>query len=174
MATPEKERIVAEVSDKMSQAKSVFLADFTGLNVQEASDLRRAFREAAVEYRVVKNTLARLSVKAVGHDGLLEYFQGPTAIAFGMGDPAAPAKVLKKFEKQTDKVKVKACLFEGTMIGSDKLSDLASLPSRDEVLGQLVSVLNAPISNLAFALNGVTSKLAYALDAVRKQKEENS
>lgn len=173
MPTEQKVETVAEIAQTIQQAKSVWLTDFTGLNVQEMNELRRAFRDASVEYRVVKNTLARLSMKSVGEEDVLEYLEGPTALAFGMDDPAAPARVIKQFSKKADKVKLKACLFEGVLIGTDRLEEIANLPSKEQLLGQLVGVLNAPLSNFVFALNGMMSKLVFALDAVKKQKEES-
>lgn len=172
MPTPQKEEAVKEVAQSLTDAKSVFLADFTGLNVEEVNALRRSFKKSAVEYRVVKNTLARRSVKSAGCEELLEYLEGPTAMAFGMEDPVAPAKVIKEFSRTSDKVKIKACLFEGVLIGRDRVSSIADLPTKEELLGQLVGVLNAPIANLASSLNGVMSKLVFALDAVRQNKEE--
>ena len=148
MPTPQKEEIVKEVAESLNKAKSVFLTDFKGLNVAEANSLRRAFSEQSVEFRVVKNTLARLSVKEAGCHELLEFLEGPTALAFGMDDPVAPAKVIKEFSKSSDKLELKACLFEGVLIGADQIGRLANLPSREGLLGQLVGVLNAPISKL--------------------------
>jgi len=174
MPTEQKVETVAQVAEQIKEAKSVWLTDFTGLNVEEISELRRAFRGASVEYRVVKNTLARLSMKSAGHEEMIEYLEGPTAMAFGMADPVAPARVIKAFSKKSDKVKIKVCLFEGTLIGTDKLEAIANLPTRHELLGQLVGVLNAPLSNFVGALSGVMSKLVYALDAVKKQKEETN
>lgn len=174
MPTPQKEEAVKEVAQSLSDAKSVFLADFTGLNVEEANELRRSFKRSAVEYRVVKNTLARRSVESAGCEELLEYLEGPTAMAFGMEDPVAPAKVIKEFSKTSDKIKVKACLFEGVLIGTDQVSSIADLPTKEELVGQLVGMLNAPIANLASSLNSVLSKLVFAVDAVKKNKEEQS
>jgi large subunit ribosomal protein L10 len=175
MVIVEKEAVVQEVADKIRDSKSVFLTDFTGLNVKEISNLRRSFREASVEYKVVKNTLTRLSAKAAGFEELSSFLEGPTALAFGLDDPTAPAKVIREFTKKADKVKVKACLFEGTLIGSaDQLNRLADLPSRPEIIGTLAGVLNAPISNLACALNGVLTQVLYALNAVKDKKEKNS
>jgi len=174
MPTPEKEAVVAEVAEQLKEANSVFLTDFTGLNVEEISELRRAFSGAQVKYRVVKNTLAKLSSKAAGCEDIVDYLEGPTGLAFGMDDPAAPAKVINDFIKKHQKLSVRACLFEGTLFGEERMADLASLPSREEALSQLASVLQAPISNFAFSLNAVLSKLVYALDAVREQKEQDS
>lgn len=127
---------------------------------------------ASVQYRVVKNTLARLSAKSAGFEELLEYLEGPTAMAFGMNDPVAPAKVIDEFSKKTDKLKVKACLFEGVLFGAEDVSKIAALPSKQELLTKLAGVLNAPLSNLVFSLNGILSKLVFALNAIKDQKNE--
>ena len=174
MPTAEKEAVVAEVAAQMRDANSIFLTDFIGLNVEQITELRHAFASEQVEYRVVKNTLARLSAKKADCENLLEYIDGPTAMAFGMDDPTAPAKVIKEFSKKNDFLKARACLFEGVMFGEEKLAEIASLPSRHQILSTLTGVLQAPLSNLAFALNGVVGKLVYALDAVREQKENES
>ncbi len=174
MPTAEKEAAVERISKQLSESKSVYLTDFTGLNVEEITKLRRAFSGAQVEYRVVKNTLAKLSAKEAGCEDIIEHLSGPVAMAFGVDDPVAPAKVIKEFSKKNDKLKLKACLFEGVLFGEDKLDQIANLPTRDEILSKVCNVLNAPISNLAFSLNGVLSKLVYAMNAVKEQKENQS
>jgi len=174
MPTLEKKAVVAEVAEQMKLAKSIFLTDYKGLNVQEMNELRSAFSNVDVKYRVVKNTLAKLSSKEAGCEELSEYFVGPVGLVFGMDDPVAPAKVLKEFTKKNDKLEVMACLFEGAMIGKERVGDLAELPTREQILGQLVGVLQAPIRNLAFSLNGIMSNLVYAINAVKEEKEKNS
>ena len=173
MPTPQKEAIVAEITEQLNEAKSVFLTDFKGLNVDEINDLRREFTNASVQYRVVKNSLARLSVKEAGCDELLEYLDGPTAIAFGMDDPVAPARVIKKFDKNSDKLSVKVGLMDGVLIDSTRVNEIASLPSKVQLLGQLSGVLNAPLSNLVLSLNAILSKLVFALNAVKENKDES-
>lgn len=172
MPTAEKVARVEEIAESITRAKSVYLTDFTGLNVEQFNELRRAFRSQSVQYRVVKNTLARLSVKSAGCEELLEYLEGPTGLAYGVDDPAAPARVMKEFTKNYDKLKIKACLFEGTLVGADGVRRLADLPSRDQLLAQVLGGFKAPISNLAYSLNGLLSKLVFALDAVKQQKEK--
>ncbi len=173
MPTAEKIAKVERLTRQLSEASSVVLTDFTGLKVQEMSELRRTLQAASVQYRVVKNTLARLSVKAAGHEELLAYLEGPTAMAFGADDPGAPARLLREFSKTNDKLKFKACLIDGVLVGADRIDEIANLPSREVLLGQLAGALNAPIVGLASALNGLLVKLVTALDAVRKQKEES-
>ncbi|HEX9654145.1 MAG TPA: 50S ribosomal protein L10 [bacterium] len=171
MATADKAGVVDEITKRFKDSKSVFLTDFTGLNVQQMTELRRAFRRASVHYEVVKNTLARRSAQFAEYDSVIKYLEGPTALAFGISDPSAPARVIKEFKKSTDKLQIKACLFEGVLIGPDRIEEVANLPSREILLGRVLGVLNAPVTKLAFSLNAVLSKLAFAVDAVRKQKE---
>ncbi|MFQ5602839.1 MAG: 50S ribosomal protein L10 [bacterium] len=173
MPRVEKIAIVEEIAKKIDESKSVYLTDFTGLNVEEISELRRAFRGASVQYQVVKNTLARLSVKSLGRDDLLEYLDGPTAMAFSQDDPAAPARVLRDFAKGKDKPKIKAFIFDGELLGAERLNEIANLPSREALLSQVVGGLKAPLSNLVYSLNGLLNKLVNVLDAVKKQKEES-
>lgn len=171
MPTAEKVTVVDEITKRLQESKSVFLTDFTGLNVAQMTELRRAFKNASVHYEVVKNTLARRSAQSANCEAIMDYLEGPTALAFGISDPSAPARVIKEFRKTAEKLQVKACLFEGVFIGPERVADIANLPSRDVLLSQLLGVLNAPVSKLAVSLNAVLTKLALAVDAVKKQKE---
>ena len=171
MPTAEKIATVEEITKKINDAKSVFLTDFTGLNVEEMSELRRCFSKADVQYQVVKNTLARLSVKSAGFEELLEFLEGPTALAFGIEDPAAPARVINEFTKNKDFPKIKACIFDGVLVGKERAVEIANIPTREVLLASLMGGVNSPISRLALSLNGIINKLVYVLDAVKKQKE---
>ncbi len=172
MPTAEKIVCVEEIAKSIKEAKSVFLTDFSGLNVQQMTELRRSFKEAEVKYQVVKNSLARLSVKNAGCEELLEYLEGPTALAFGMNDPVAPARVIKEYAKSKDILKIKACLFDGVLIGADRTDEIANIPSKEVLLARLLGGLNSPLSKLVFSLNGLLNKLVNVLDAVKEQKEK--
>lgn len=174
MVRSEKVAFVEEVAEKLRQAKSVFLTDFTGLNVEEINTLRKSFRRASVEYRVVKNTLARLSFRSAGYENLLEYLEGPTALAFGMDDPTAPAKVISEFAKTPDKPKIKACLFEGVFIGTDRISEITNLPSKEVLLAKILGGLNTPLTGLVLSLNSILRNFLYALESVKKLKEKSN
>jgi large subunit ribosomal protein L10 len=174
MPTAEKITVVDEITKRFKESKSVFLTDFTGLNVAQMTELRRAFDRASVHYEVVKNTLARRSAQSADFESVVGYLQGPTGLAFGISDPSAPARVIKEFKKTSDKLQIKACLFEGVLVGPDRVEEIANLPSREVLLSQVLGVLNAPMSKLAYSLNAVVTKLALAVDAVRKQKETQS
>ncbi len=171
MPTAEKIAVVDEITKRFKESKSVFLTDFTGLDVAQMTELRRAFKRAEVHYEVVKNTLARRSARAANYEAIVDYLDGVTALAFGISDPTAPAKVIRDFKRTSDKLQIKACLFEGMVIGPERIDEITDLPSREVLLGKVVGVLNAPVSKLAFSLNAVLTKVALAIDAVRKQKE---
>jgi large subunit ribosomal protein L10 len=153
-------------------SKSVILADYRGLNVMEVTELRKKLREAGVEYRVVKNTLTSRAAKAANIDGLDQFLSGPTALAFGIDDVVAPAKILADFAKDHKKLELKGGVLEGKVIDLDAVKQLANLPSREVLLGQLAGMLQAPMRGLVTVLSGPLRNLTYAVEAVRKQKAE--
>ncbi|MEK7728028.1 MAG: 50S ribosomal protein L10 [candidate division KSB1 bacterium] len=170
---PEKQEAVAQIVEKLSSAKSVFVTDYSGLTVAAITNLRRNLRKSKVEFQVSKNTLARIAAQQAGLKDLVPHLEGPTALAFGMGDPAAPAKVLTDFLKTNEKPKVKAIVFEGRYFEAKSLAEIATLPSREQLMSRLLGSLNSPITGLANALSGIIRKLAYALNAVAESKEKS-
>jgi len=171
MATPQKEKVIEEMSDKFGRASGIYLVDFTGMDVNATNTLRRNFRESDVEYRVLKNTLAKLSFEKAGIDGMNQFLVGVNGYAISYGDPTLPVKVLEKNKEFKEKLKLKAALFEGQIIDSSKVGTLAKIPSRLELLGQLAGMLNSPISKLQFALNGVMYNLVNAIKALEEKKK---
>lgn len=170
MARPEKEATVSEVQQKFAVSKSVVLADYRGLNVGEVTELRKKLREAGVDYKVVKNTLTSRAAKAANIDGLDQFLSGPTALAFGLNDVVVPAKILADFAKEHKKLEIKGGVLEGKVIDLDAVKALASLPSREALLGQVAGMLQAPMRGLVTVLSGPLRNLTYAVEAVRKQK----
>ena len=166
-----KKQIVAEMTEKFSGSQSVIITDYRGLNVAEVTELRKKLREAGVEFKVVKNTLLKIAAKNAGIEGVDEYFQGPTAVAFGLNDAVAPAQVLSKFAKDHKNLEIKGGVLEGKVIGLAEIKALADLPSREVLLAQVASVFQAPIAGLVNVLQGTIRKLGYALEEVRKLKE---
>jgi len=166
-----KKEIVAELEQKLKSSKAAILADYRGITVEDATALRRACRDAGVEYKVVKNTLTQIAAKNSGFSGLNELLTGPTAIAFGLEDPVAPAKVLMDFAKKNKNFEIKGGLIEGKVVGFAGVKTLADLPSREVLLSQLLAGFNAPLTNLCSVLQGPMRKLVYALRAVQEQKE---
>jgi large subunit ribosomal protein L10 len=155
-------------------AKGVFITDFQGLSVEKMNEFRQKCREASVSYRVVKNTLARLAAKKVGYDQMVDHLEGPSAIAYSYDDPSAPARVCVEFAKRENKPEIKVSLFEGVFYGPDRVKAIAALPTKDELLAQIVRGFNAPIQGFVGGLNQLLQKLVFAFDAVRNAKEKES
>ncbi|MEX2325935.1 MAG: 50S ribosomal protein L10 [Gemmatimonadaceae bacterium] len=169
MKRNEKERLVAELKDKLEGATALYYTDFTGLNVKKMTDLRRRFRKAGVEYVVIKNTLA---LRAVNESGLTgERLRGPTGIVVGK-DAVAAAKVLADFAKEFEqKPEIKGGMLDGKSIDTAQVKKLASLPSREQMLAELGAGMQSPIASLIGAMNGLMGMFAGALEALRTQRE---
>ncbi len=173
MKRSEKEKIVAEVADKISRAQGMYLTEFSGITVAEATELRAEFRKAGVEYRVAKNTLIKRALHQVAQfDNLDDKLTGPTAIAFGYDDPVSPAKVIKKFRDKVSKLNVKACVIGTEVYDSSKFDELASLSSRDESVASIMGSLTAPISGVVGVLNEVMRQIVGLVEAIEQNKSE--
>lgn len=171
MARPEKEKKVAEIADKISSAEGIFLADYKGLTVEEISNLRGKLREASIEFKVVKNTLAKRSVDQLGMDELVQYLTGPTAMAFCMTDPITGAKILSEFQKQNEKLALKACVFDEQIYDKNYIDQIAKLPSTEQIQAQTVGIISAPLRNLVGVLTNVLSSMVTVLSEIKKQRE---
>ena len=169
MPTPVKEKIVAEYTDKFANASSVLLADFSGMDVATVTELRRQFREHNVEYKVLKNTLVKIALNNNKIHELDDYLKGVNGFAISYDDPTAAARVVSNFEKK-DKLQLRACLFEGSLFGPDKVDAIAKLPSREQLLATLLSTLKAPMTNVAAVLQANMQKMVGVLDAVKDKK----
>jgi len=154
----EKQQLVADIAQKLRESKTTILTDYRGLNVAEVTELRKNLREAGVEYKVLKNTLVRRATKEVELSAIDEYLTGPTAIAFSYDDVVAPAKVIADFAKEHDALEIKAGILEGSVVSIDQIKELASLPSKDGLISMLLSVLQAPMRNMALAVKAVADK----------------
>ncbi len=174
MKRSEKEKVVAEVADKISRAQGMYFTRFSGLTVAEATELRSEFRKAGVEYRVIKNTLIKRALKQVAdYDTILdEQLTGPTAIAFGYDDPVSPAKVIKKFRDKVSKIDVKACVIGMDVYDSSKFDELAALPAREESIASIMGSLTAPVSGVVGVLNEVMRQIVGLVEAIEQTKSE--
>jgi len=156
-----KQQVVTEIADKLRASKSTIVVDYRGLTVSEATELRKQLREAVVEFKVYKNSLTRRAAESAEMAELNEFLTGPNAIAFSNEDVVAPAKVLNDFATKHEALEIKAGVIEGKLVTLDEVKAIATLPSREGLLSMLLSVLQAPIRNLALATK-----------AVAEQKEE--
>jgi large subunit ribosomal protein L10 len=172
MKRSEKEAVVAEVADKASRAVAVYFADFTGLTVEEETDLRREFRKAGVEYTVAKNTLLRKALEqAAGYGSVIGKLVGPTGIAFTYSDVAAPARIIKKFTDKTGKFSLKAAVLEKQFYEGSTLEQIARIPSRKEIIASILGSLESPIAGLVGVLQAIPRDLVNVIDAIEKKKQ---
>ncbi|HUL03266.1 MAG TPA: 50S ribosomal protein L10 [Gemmatimonadales bacterium] len=170
----QKQETVTALATKLRRAPTVYVTDFTGLNVARISDLRRKLRAAGVEYVVVKNTLALRALQDAQVAGLDEHLGGPTALALGGADPVAAAKVLVDFAKEHEKPAIKVGLVEGRTVTAAEVKQLASLPSRPELMAQLGGALQAPLAGFVGALNGLLYMMVGALEALQTKRSQGA
>ncbi|HUN64468.1 MAG TPA: 50S ribosomal protein L10 [Bacteroidota bacterium] len=171
MKRSEKDQIIAEVREKAARATGMFFADYTGITVEEINALRQEFRKVKVDYRVVKNTLARKALESVGgYDAVLGRLTAPTGIAFAYDDPAAPAKVIKKFREKNEKLVLKVCVIDKQLFEGSRLDEIAKLPSRKELVAAILGSVQAPASGIVGVLNAVARDLVNVIDQIEKKK----
>lgn len=156
-----KKQVVSEIATKLRESESTILVDYRGLDVAEVTELRKQLREAGVEFKVYKNTMSRRAAVEAELSELNEVLVGPTAIAFSNEDVVAPAKVLNNFAKDHEALEIKGGVIQGNVASIDQIKELADLPSYEGLLSMVLSVLQAPMRNFA-----------YATKAVAEQKEE--
>jgi large subunit ribosomal protein L10 len=167
----EKEAIVSEVAEVAASAYSAVTAEYTGLSAEEMTDLRAKARTGGVYLRVVKNTLARRAVNGTDYECLQDTLTGPLVLAFSQEDPGAAARVLKDFAKENDKLVIKALSVSGQLMAASEIDRLASLPTKEQAISMLMSVMQAPVTKLARTLNEVPGKLVRTVAAVRDAKQ---
>ncbi len=168
----EKKAIVAEVNETAASALSLVVADARGVTVSDMTALRATARENQVMLRVVRNTLAKRAFEGTDYECVNETLTGPSLFGFSMEDPGAAARLFKDFAKENAKFEVKALSVSGTLMGAEQLDVLAKLPTRDQALSILMSVMKAPTTKLVQTMNEVPGKLVRTLAAVRDQKEQ--
>lgn len=171
MKRSEKEEIVAEVSGLVNRARGMFFTDFSGLTVEEATELRREFRKSGVDYRVVKNTLIRKALEsATGYDKVYDRLAGPTGVAFAYDDPVVPAKIIQKFTEKHKKLSLKVCVLERQVYDGSKLDELAKLPSRNEIMAAILGSIQAPLAGVPTVIQAVLRDLVSVVAEIEKKK----
>ena len=172
MNREEKTSVVKELSEKFAKASIAVASDYRGLTVSEFEELRIALKKCDSEIKVAKNTLLRKASQETPFAPLGDYFQGTTAVSLAYGDPVSPAKVLVEFAKGHEKLSIKSAVLEGKLLSGADLVSLSTLPSREVLLGQLLSVMQAVPTGFVRVLNAIPKKLVYALQAIKEQKEQ--
>ena len=167
----QKQAIVAEVAEVARTAYSAVAAEYRGISVEKMTELRVQARSNGVYLRVVKNTLARRAVKDTEFECMTDGLTGPLVLAFSQEDPGAAARVIKDFAKNNDKLVVKLVSISGQMLAPSELETLAKMPTYDQAISMLMSVMKAPVQKLAATMNEVPGKLVRTIAAIRDAKE---
>jgi large subunit ribosomal protein L10 len=169
----QKQAVVAEVSAQVKRAQAIVVAEYRGLEVAEMTDLRKKARGSGVYLRVLKNTLVRRAVAETPFAGLSEKMVGPLAYGFS-SDPVKVAKVLHEFAKSNDKFVIKAGAMPNLVMSPKDVANLATMPSREELIAKLLGTMQAPITKLARTLNEVPARFVRTVAAVRDQKQKQA
>lgn len=173
MNREEKAKIIDDIAGKL-QSGSAVLVDYQGMNVSQSTDLRRRSRESGVEFLVAKNTLTRMAADRAGVSELNEYLVGPTAIAFSE-DPVASAKLMAEFADLVESFDLKAGLLDGErVLGEDEVVALSKLPSREQLIAQIVGGIGSPLTSFVTVLNNTIQGLVVALGQIAEQKQQQS
>lgn len=171
MKIDEKKRIVEELHEKFSKSEVVILTDYKGLDVDSINDLRRKLKESQVQYQVVKNSLLIRASEDTDVELIKDRFKGPSAVALSFEDPVSPAKVLTKFAGENEKLEIKAGVMNGKVLDISAIKALSDLPSREVLIGQLLSTMNGVPTSFVRALVDGQRRLLNVLMAIKEQKE---
>jgi large subunit ribosomal protein L10 len=171
MPRPEKVQAVEEIKGRMEDTRAFFLTEYRGLSVKQQQTLRRALREAGADYKVLKMTLAAIAARELGHDAIADELVGPTAIAFADTDAVATAKALDDFAKANEAFVLKAGMLSGNLLAPEQVSELAKMPSRDELLGKIAGAMAAPMFGAAGLFAAFTRNAASMFSQLLEKKD---
>jgi len=169
----EKIRVVSELQEKFAKAKGVVFTDYRGLNVEEITELRNILRAAELEYKVIKNTLAKRAAEGTSVDAVTDIFSGPVGVAIGYDDPVLLVKKVLAYSKGNEKLEIKGGIVEGSVCDVKQMKSISLLPPREVQLAMLAGVMNAPATKFAGLLNATITQFGYALEALKNKKNEN-
>jgi large subunit ribosomal protein L10 len=169
----EKSRIVSELQDKFGKAKGIVFTDYRGLNVEELTGLRIALRASAVEYKVVKNTLAKRAAEGTPVNAAKDIFSGPIGIAIGYDDPVLVVKKVLEYSKTNEKLEIKGGVVEGGVYTPQQIKAISALPPREVQLAMLVGAMQSPLSKLAGLLNSTLTQFMYAMEGLKNKKQSS-
>jgi large subunit ribosomal protein L10 len=180
MNRKQKEQSVIEIKELLDKASSLYFTDFSGLTVEQTNELRDEFYNAKVDYHVLKNTLIKKALEQSSNskfsgelNKLIENLKGPTGVVFAYDDPVSPAKIIKKFYEKLEKPKLKIALVESVAYDKTKLNELASLPTKPEIISSIIGCLHTPISGIVNSINAVIRDLASVIEEAAKKKENS-
>ncbi len=171
MPTPEKIQTVQEIKQRLQSNAIAVMTQFKGITVAQDTELRRRLREAGIQYKVYKNTLARIALREIGAEKAADFMDGPTAWAFS-NDPVAPAKILKEFSKEVSVIQIVGGVLNGRPLTKEQVLSLASLPPKEVLQAQVIGTIAAPLRNLVTVLSALPRNLVTVLNEIKKKKEE--
>jgi large subunit ribosomal protein L10 len=167
----EKEEIISQVKEMVEGSSAVYLTDYAGINVEDITNIRNEFRKQGVKYKVFKNTLFKRAIDQAGkYDKLSDHLVGMTGYAFATDNPVAPAKIIKKYFDDNQKLALKACYIEDQFYEGSKLDELASLPSKEEIIASIMGSLDSPVSGIVGVLNAVARDLVSVIDQIAQKQ----
>lgn len=172
MNRTEKQQLCTELHEVFLTNPHALVLDFTGINVNDVSILRRKLREANCSYKVVKNTFARIAAKDTPMAGLVGYFAGTTAIAYHPSDPVLLAKIFTEFAKENKKLSFKGILLDGQPLPGSEIEAIATMPGKPELIAKLLFLLNYPLTALVRVLNAPMRDMAVVLGEIKKEEPE--
>jgi len=172
MRLDEKKRVTEELAHQVKDHATIYLTDFTGLNVKAITEFRSLLREEGLGFRVVKNTLMRRALEGLDLPDLTDHLEGPTALILSESDPVAPAKVVKDFAREhDDRPVIKIGVVDRREVGPDQIHKMADLPSREQLLGSIAGGLTASVGGIAGALSALLRDITHMIGEVAKQNE---
>ncbi|MEP0861351.1 MAG: 50S ribosomal protein L10 [Ignavibacterium sp.] len=166
----EKSEIIAEAKELIEKSTAVYVADYSGVNVADISELRNQFRKEGVAYKVFKNTLFKRALAETGkYSKLADNLEGMSGFAFAFDNPVAPAKIIKKYFDANKKFSLKACYIETEFYSGNQLDQLATLPTKADLIAGILSSINAPASGIVGSINAVFRDLVSVIDQISKK-----
>jgi large subunit ribosomal protein L10 len=170
MNKDEKTEIISEVKEMIENSSAIYLTDYSGITVADISTIRNEFRKEGVRYKVIKNTLFKRALEEAGkYDKLADHLIGMTGYAFASDNPVAPAKIIKKYNDASQKLSLKACYIENQYYDGNKLNEIASLPSKNDIIAGILASINSPASGIVGTINAVFSNLVSVIDQISKK-----
>ncbi len=171
LSREQKEALVSTYQEGLAKAPHVFLMDYAGISVPEVTELRNRLRETGGSYAVLKNRLAKLAIQGEALEELTDELRGPIAVAYSADDAVGLAKALTEFAKEVPALELKAGLVEGQRVDADEIQQIASLPSREELIAKLLFLLQSPVTRFVRDLADIQRQFVTVLDQVRTAKE---
>ena len=173
MPNVKKIELVEQLSEKIKSASALYFTKYTGMNVEQASEIRQSFTDSSVEYLVSKNTLMKIATEKAGLDKELfdDFLSGQIAIAYAGDDPTAPARVIKDFTKENECLEVVGLFFDGQIYSPEKYKEIANLPSKEELLTKFVVALNYPMTSILYCMQSSMVNFVNVLNNLKEQKD---